>query len=324
MRLLWRPLIRRPAATPYLPSPTCAALPRCGIGAIQMICGRAALGVADHADGAWTRLKASHQPCRRIRVGRDGFWADPVNHSLEGGCCIFIRDVLGDGETIPPRRRRRNRAAADGRRSCKAGAGLDLGICGGRINRSAGKRAPLRHQRHRARIPKPVRLVCVKGQVVGVHECGHRSQGFQNLAAIVIVDGQVSGPFGKEFTAVSQIHIHEFRGQIPAGLVGCRQRVFQQALVLDDLRRSQNVLRGRNRQACLFQNVRAIEHMLAVAHESDGHDLAVNHDQLVWLQRGAGGRISPSFSRGTIELLATTATVYSAGLAVSAGPWMFL
>ncbi len=40
--------------------------------------------------------------------------------------------------------------------------------------------------------------------------------------------------------------------------------------------------------------------------------------------RSSSGRIRPSFSSGTIELLATTATVYSAGLAVSAGPWMFL
>jgi hypothetical protein len=40
--------------------------------------------------------------------------------------------------------------------------------------------------------------------------------------------------------------------------------------------------------------------------------------------RSSSGRIRSSFSKGTMELLATTATVYSAGFAVRAGPWMFL
>ena len=143
-------------------------------------------------------------------------------------------------------------------------------------------------KRHIARIPDLVQLIRVIGQVVGVHELGHGAHGVQNLAAIVIVDGQFGRPIGKEFGAGAQIHVHEFGRQIPARLVGCGQWIFHQALVLDDLRIGQNVFIGcRNGQAGLFQNVLAVEQVLAVAHEGNRHHLAVNLDQLVWLQRRA-------------------------------------
>ena len=118
-------------------------------------------------------------------------------------------------------------------------------------------------------------------QVVRVHVTGQRLHHVQRGNAIGVVDRRRSRSGLKERTTMAKIHVHEFLGEVPAGLICAADWMFHQTLGLDGFCGREDLLIGRwHANTGGIENILAIEQVLCVCHEGNRHHLAVDGDLL--------------------------------------------
>ncbi len=146
----------------------------------------------------------------------DGFGRDRVDHGLERGGGVFVADVLGDGEAVPPESGGGYCAVTEHRGRGEGGVGGDVGVGLG-ADGGPGERTPLVHDGDLTRVPDLVEFVGVIGQVIRSHVADHGAHGFKDFAAVFVVDRQVRGAGFEEVSAGAEVEVHEFGGEVPAG-----------------------------------------------------------------------------------------------------------
>src|SRR6056300_1889750 len=123
-------------------------------------------------------------------------------------------------------------------------------------------------------------------QEIWVHifrQCFHHLKCFD---ASLCVDIWRSGSILKERPTHAKEHVVEFLCQVPTSSICAADWVFHDTLITDHLGCGQHLFVCFWRfNTDLFQHICAVYQMLCVGHKRDGHDFAVNGDQLICLQR---------------------------------------